>query len=308
MSDMLTHWATFDDCRRLAQLDEQIAPDLRAIMQSRADQARFGTLTRGGSVWMEPTMRNARERWGQPESRERNERNVAFVLGGLIHQACDRVMKPILTKAGGSDWSEIMHAMQDSKEVQEARKDDIARTQEASAYFDVEVFRQVYLNGKEKPFNRYFMADVSPDDEAFEQVIQAMFQRTILSTHTLSPDSAHMEEWLDNLFERVQQLPVKVDRWLKIYNHGDPRKREELGVDTSFYRADDPLIYAARQLQAGKTLDADLKRKVFDQGASTCAYGDVLQTGLVYLRAASAYWRGDVATFSAPNYIKQQPN
>ena len=302
---MLTHWASFDDCRRLAQLDEKIAPDFRAVIERRAQEARFGTLTRGGNVWMEPTLRNARDRWREPEHRERNERNVAFVLGGLIHQACDRVMKPILTKAAGHDWSEIMAVMQDSKEVQEAREKDIAETQEASAYFDAEVFRQVYAGGKERPFSRYFMADVTPDDEAFEKVIQAMFQRTVLGSHTLKPDSDHMEAWLDNLFDHLQHLPVKVERWLRVYNHGDPRKAEAIGATTGFYRVDDPLIAAARLLQSGKTPDAALKRKVFDEGASICAYGDVLQTGLVYLREASAFWRGEVATFSAPNYIKQ---
>ena len=304
MSDMLTHWATFDDCKLLAQHDDQIAPELRQIMLERADQARFGTLTRGGSVWMEPTLRNARERWSQEQHRERNQRNVAFVLGGLIHQACDRVMKPILTKAGGSDWSEIMAAMQGSREQQEERKDDIARTQEASAYFDCEVFRRVYMDGEQQPFNRYFMTPVSPDEEKFEQVIRAMFQRTILATHTLKPDSANMEEWLDNLFERVQQLPVKVERWLKVYNNWDSNKAEQFGVNSDFYRMDDPLIQAARLLQSGKTLDNDLRRRVYDEGASLCAYGDVLQTGLVYLRSASAYWTGQVNTFSAPNYLK----
>ncbi|MCG6122832.1 MAG: hypothetical protein MEP57_09015 [Microvirga sp.] len=306
MSDMLTHWATFDDCRRLAQIDPKIHPDFREVMEIGAEQARLGTLTRGGSVWMEPTLRNARDSWDQPEARERNQRNVAFVLGGLIHQACDRVMKPILTDAGGSDWSEIMAAMQGPRAVQEARKDDIARTQEASAYFDAEVFRQVYLEGREKPFSRYFMADASPDDEAFEQVIQAMFQRTILSSHTLKPDSEHMEQWLDNLFEKVQHLPVKVSRWLHVYNHGDPRKAEELGIKTRFYRADDPSILAARLLQAGREPDEELKRRVFQDGESACAYGDVIQTGLYYLRSASAFWNGEVQTFAAPNYIKNQ--
>lgn len=306
MSDMLTHWATFDDCRRLAQIDPNIHRDFKEAMEIGAEQARLGTLTRGGSVWMEPTLRNARDNWNLPEQKERNQRNVAFVLGGLIHQACDRVMKPILTQAGGSDWSDIMAVMQGSRAVQEERKDDIARTQEASAYFDAEVFRQVYMGGKEKPFSSYFMSDVSPDDDAFEQVVQAMFQRTILASHTLKPDSEHMEMWLDNLFDKVQHLPVKVSRWVKVYNHGDPRKAEEFGITTRFYRSDDASIQAARQLQRGHKLDEALKRRVIDDGESVCAYGDVLQTGLFYLRSASAFWGGEVQTFSAPNYIKQQ--
>jgi hypothetical protein len=305
MSDMLTHWATFDDCRRLAQLDDRIVPEFRSAIDKGAEEARFGTLTRGGGIWMEPTLRNARARWNDPAQRTRNERNVAFVLGGLIHQSCDRVMKPILTEAGGADWSEMMAIMQGSREVLQANAEQIARTQEASAYFDAEVFRQVYLGGEQGVLNRFFLAEVSSEGRVFEDVVKAMFQRALMAAHTLKPQDDDMEAWLDNLFDRVQHLPLLIDRWIKVYQHADPRKTEAFGVETTFYRADDPVIRAARLLQAGKTLDAGLKHDVFEKGVSTCAYGDVLQTGLIYLRGASDFWRGDVPTLRAPNYIKQ---
>jgi hypothetical protein len=305
MSDMLTHWATYDDCCRLAQLDETIAPDFRRLLVSNASEARFGTLTRGGGVWMEPTLRNAMARWNDPAQTQRNERNVAFVLGGLIHQSCDRVMKPLLTKAGGDDWSKVIYQMQGSPQEQAANAEQIAKTQEGSAYFDAEVFRQVYLGGSLEPFNSLFLAEASPAGESFEAVIKAMFQRTILTSHTLKPEMDNMEVWLDNLFDRVQALPLKIERWVQVFKHGDPAKAKALGVDEGFYNPKDPLIQAARLLQGGKPLEPALKRQVYEEGASTCAYGDVLQTGLVYLRSASAFWRGEVKAFSAPNYIKQ---
>ena len=34
MSDLLVHWAVFDDCRRLAQVDRQVDPLLREWVQS----------------------------------------------------------------------------------------------------------------------------------------------------------------------------------------------------------------------------------------------------------------------------------
>ncbi len=307
MSDMLTHWATFDDCRRLVQLDETIVPEFRAAIENGAEQARFGTLTRGGSVWMEPTLRNAKARWNDPAQQVRNERNVAFVLGGLIHQSCDRVMKPILTRAGGADWSEMMAIMQGPREVLQANAAQIARTQDASAYFDAEAFRQIYLGGDTGVLNRFFLAETSPQGHAFEDVVKAMFQRTLMAAHTFKPDSDNMEAWLDNLFDKVQPLPLRIDGWCEVSKNPDPAKVEAFGVHTSFYRENDPVIRAARALQAGKTLDAGLKREVFENGASTCAYVDVLQTGLIYLRGASAFWRGEVPNLTAPNYIKQQP-
>jgi hypothetical protein len=305
MSDMLTHWATFDDCRRLAQLDETIAPELRASIERGAEAARFGTLTRGGGVWMEPVLRKARARWQTPEESARNERNVAFVLGGLIHQACDRVMKPILTEAGGADWSEMMAVMQASRDVLDANAAQIERTQEASAYFDAEVFRQVYLGGREGAVGTCFLAEMSPEGQGFEAVVRAMFQRSLMAAHTLKPASDDMEAWLDNLFDKVQALPLVIDRWIAVYRNPDPRKVAAFGVRTRFYQSDDPVIRAARSLQAGDALDAELRRKVFDEGASICAYGDVLQTGLSYLRSASGFWRGESQAFTAPNYVRQ---
>jgi hypothetical protein len=307
MSDMLTHWASFDDTIRLASIDPEVSPDFSYAVNRHHDFARFGTLTRGGGTWMAPTIAAARSHWNEPDRPDKFERNLAFVLGGLVHQACDRVMKPVLTEAGGADWSEMQAVAQGSRAVAAARADEIAASQLASAYFDAEVFRQVYLGGEAEPFNRFFMADMRPAGHNFEDVARAMFQRALLAAHTLKPDTENMDAWLDNLAEKVQLLPVDVERWVEVFRNPDPARLEAYGVRTRFYRVDDPSIQAARTLQEGGSVDRALKREVLEHGASTCAYGGILQTGLAYLRSASSFWRGDSDAFTAPNYVRTSP-
>src|SRR4051812_15371149 len=117
VSDMLTHWASFDDCRRLARLDDRIDPDFQSLIESGRDFARLGTLSFGGKTWMEPILRSAREHWKGIGLSGKYERNVAFVLGGLIHQACDSAMKPILSNAIGADWNTMQTVMQQTPDA-----------------------------------------------------------------------------------------------------------------------------------------------------------------------------------------------
>mgnify|MGYP003338243779 FL=1 len=273
--------------------------------------ARFGTLSRGGSVWMAPLLKAARDHWNDPKRDPKYDRNLAFVLGGLVHQACDRMMKPFLTKHSGADWSGMHALMRGDMEMAKregATPEFVARTQELSAYLDAEVYRQVYLGGAEDPFKVMFMNEVTPAERDFEDFIRTRFQRALLAAHTLDPDSANMDAWLDNLFARVQPLYLDADLWVKAFRSPDPKKIEQYEVRTGFYNADDPTIRAARALHAGRPLDAALKREVYERGTFTCAYAEVLQTGLQYLRSASAYWRGETADFSAVNYVKARPS
>src|SRR5258708_3260385 len=107
MSDMLTHWAAYEDCRRLAQLDERIEPVFRAAMEERRDVGRLGTLTRLGGKWMQPLLQSVRPNWNDIDPDPDQVRNLAFVLGGLVHQATDNVMKPPLSDAAGGNWSQM---------------------------------------------------------------------------------------------------------------------------------------------------------------------------------------------------------
>jgi hypothetical protein len=302
MSDMLTHWAAFEDCSRLARIDETIEPVFRAALAQNREAGRLGTLTRLGAKWMQPMLEGVRDHWSESSRDPKLERNLAFVLGGLIHQATDNVMKPALSRAAGGTWSQMQAYLRGTPGTPAVSPQVVEAAHEYSAYLDAEVFRQVFLDGKADPFSQLFMAELSPSGKAFEDFVRALFQRSLLSVHTLNPTVDHMEDWLENLFRTVQPAFVGVERWVRVYNAPDPAKIEAFEVRTAFYRSDDPAIRAARALQRGEEVDAAARQAVFADGLHTCLYGHILQTGLAYTRKASQFWRGVTGHLVAPNF------
>jgi hypothetical protein len=303
MSDMVTHWAAFEDCRRLVQLDEKVVPVFREVIESGRDVGRLGTLTRLGMVWMQPMLETARAQLKAVAADEKGRRNLAFALGGLVHQATDNVMKPVLSNMAGASWTQMQALLRGTPDTPKLSEESIELAHEYSAYLDAEVFRQVYLDGEAEPLSRFFMSEVNATGRAFEDFVRALFQRSLLSAHTLNPTAGSMEnmaDWLDNLFSVVQPFFVDVDRWVRVYQHPDPVKIEKFGVRTSFYRTDDPTIRAARALQHGKQIDAETRSAVYGDGTYNCVYGQILQTGLEYIRAAAAFWRGETNDLNAP--------
>jgi hypothetical protein len=302
MSDMLTHWAAFEDCRRLAQIDEQVEDVFRTALERQREAGRLGTLTRLGAKWMQPMLESVRERWSDQPRDPKLERNLAFVLGGLVHQATDNVMKPPLSRAAGGTWSQMQAYLRGTPGTPAVSPQVVDAAHEYSAYLDAEVFRQVYLDGGADPFSQFFMAKLSPHGKAFEEFVRALFQRSLLSVHTLNPTVDHMEDWLENLFRTVQPAFVGIDRWVRVYNEPDPRKIEAYEVRTAFYRPDDPTINVARALQRGEPVDPAAREAVFVHEIHTCYYGHILQTGLDYMRKAAQFWRGETPHLVAPNF------
>ncbi len=81
-----------------------------------------------------------------------------------------------------------------------------------AAYYDTHVFRQVYLNGGAEPFNRFLVADNdTAPGQALEAFVRSLFQRALLSSHTIKPDFDDIDAWLDRLFGAVQSL--KLPNW-----------------------------------------------------------------------------------------------
>jgi hypothetical protein len=302
MSDMITHWASFEDCRRLAQLDDKIEPLFRDLIEKQQNASRLGTLTRLGKDWMPPILKRAKAHADEGDLPAKDQRDLAFVLGGLIHQACDNVMKPMLSEGGKVNWTQMQAYLRGTPGTPPVSPEQVEAAHEFSAYLDAEVFHQVYMNGEDGVLSRFFLSEFTPEGQPFEAYVRALFQRSLLSSHTLNPTVDRMDEWLDNLFTLVQPLYVDINRWVRVYQHPDPAKIEAFEVRTKFYRTDDPTIRAARALQNGKTVDSVLLKEVFTDHATTCAYGEILQTGLRYLQSASEFWRGESNDLIAPNY------
>jgi hypothetical protein len=299
---MLTHWAAFEDCCRLAQIDENIETPFRGALEQQREAGRLGTLTRLGAKWMQPMLESVRDGWSHSQRDPKLSRNLAFVLGGLVHQATDNVMKPALSRAAGGTWSQMQAYLRGTPGTPAVSPQVVDAAHEYSAYLDAEIFRQVYLDGSADPFSEFFMAKLSPKGKAFEEFVRALFQRSLLSVHTLNPTVDRMEDWMENLFRTVQPSFVGIDRWVRVYNQPDPAKIEAYEVRTAFYRPDDPSISVARALQHGKHVDDAALQAAFAEGTHTCYYGHILQTGLDYMRKASQFWRGETSHLVAPNF------
>jgi len=150
MSDLLTHWAVFDDCRRLTLRDPQMEPLLAETMHEQREFARLGAISRAGSLFVPHILRRARAAWDDEADREMTRRRLAFALGGIAHYAADAVMKPLMSERARADWHEVHRQMAQRRSGQ-ADTEAKASVREVSAYYDVHVFRKVHLAGREEP-------------------------------------------------------------------------------------------------------------------------------------------------------------
>jgi len=297
LSDLLTHWAVFEDCRRLAQFDARIDPLFARLIHDEREFARLGALTRGGNRWVPEILTKARSVWAEGEGTAESGRKIAFALGGITHYAADITLKPLMSEVAQADWNASHSVMQGHAPV-EGEHQNPTSIREVSAYYDIKVFREVYLSGQEEPFNAFLTAaNVTEPGQALEEFIRSLFQRALLSCHTLDPDRDDIEGWLDRLFGRVQPLYIDIDLYVRVAAAPDAVKMQRYRVETEFYVASDPVIAAARAIQRGTPpaqaqIDAAL---ALAGDANRGGYGRSVALGIRRLREASAFWRGEVS-------------
>ena len=292
MSDMLVHWAIFEDTARLAAADARIGDELAGVLCEQVTVARLGALTRGGGTWVPDIVKKARTKWGGGDAKL--PARLAFALGGVTHWAADVVMKPVMSKLANEERNRPHVEMQVDPAARAKRGG--ASIREVSAYFDAHVFRKVYLGGDVEPFNRFMLSHNETDaGRAAEQFVRALFQRALLSCHTLDPGKplSDYEPWLDKLIDTVQPLYLDLRQYADVYASPDPRKQEVYGVETTFYVEADPAVAAARQLQQGGAVaQAEIDAALAD-GANAGHYGRALAMSVNGLRGVAAYWRGE---------------
>jgi hypothetical protein len=291
MSDLLTHWAIFEDLRRYAQLDAAIEPLFARLMDKEREYARLGAITRGGSKIVPGILTSARREW-PGDNPHRLEMRLAFALGMITHFPTDQVLKPLMSKLAGADWNSSHHQAQ-GKHAAGDPEQDLNPIREISAYYDVHVFRKVYLSGHEEPFSRFLVGENSTESgAALEEFARALFQRSLLASHTFDPDYTNLDGWLDNLLGKVQPLYVAIETYSRVFNQPDARKMEDFQVESAFYLETDPIIHAARRLQRGEVLGAAELEAAWSCGANQSGYGRALELGVRTLRIASGYWQG----------------
>jgi hypothetical protein len=192
-----------------------------------------------------------------------------------------------------ADWNDTQYVMQGRGEKQGVHTDENA-IREISAYYDVHVFRKVYLAGQEEPFNRFLVAEnTTAPGQALGEFVYALFQRALLASHTFDPDKGNLDAWLDNLIAHVQPLYLSIEIYTRIFAQPDPQKMQHYQVETAFYLESDPIIRLARALQAGQSPTPAGLEEALAENANRSGYGRTLELGMNALRKTSAYWRGE---------------
>jgi len=301
MSDALTHIAVLDDCRRIVQFAHRVEPLFKETLESERHYAILGTVTHRSGRWSTPNLRRARDQWNNAARHPQFDRKVAFALGGMIHGACDHFMKPLRDRAVRDDMASA-HPMPDARRW-------------VQAYHDAHLFRHVFLDGAQAPFNHFMLADnATAPGQALESFVRVVFLREMLSQHTI--DKTHRWEtdtagetvlaataderpgpndWVDNVLFAFRPLYVDVGRLVEAHRNPDPVLMERYGIETAFYNADDPAIRVARALQRGEPVALEEARAALSADANHSAYGEALCLGIEHLTRASAFWRGGVS-------------
>lgn len=205
MSDLLTHWAVMDDCRRLMPFFEEIAQEFSACINRHHRIARLGAITRTEGHWIPPVLRWTRQHWDDSSMHPEVEIKLAFCVAGLAHTACDFHMKDLRTKSILADENSSNPTL-----------DDVDRL--VYAYHDTYVFRKVYRDGDEEPFNPFMMAEIQTEaGKVMVRMARALFQLAILGTHRMEHNEAELdrdflEAYVQDVARKVQESPEAVRR------------------------------------------------------------------------------------------------
>ena len=164
-------------------------------------------------------------------------------------------------------------------------------------------------SGQEEPFNRFFMAENgSKGGRALEEFLGSVFQRALLSAHTLVPppgrDIDAIVAWQDAVFGYMQPLYLQMHWWIDASRIPDPAKQAAFEVESKFYLDRDPAIALARAIHRGEKVTPREVREATSDDVNQSIYGQALELSMRYLRAATAYWRGAADALVAPNAYK----
>jgi hypothetical protein len=280
MSEKITHTIAMDDSFRLMLASEALCPAFTVAAKTCWDIARLGSGTRAGDRHSLVLLTRFRERWSDKTAEDHLEAKLAFVMGWLCHRAADRQMKPIFRSLNpGSAETPT----------------------ECSVYHDAFLFRERYLRDQERLYTRAtFEADLgslpvagSLDVSALRELFHTLLQQSLVEIHTLDPDEAHIEAWLDGLVRLQQGFYVDVDRYAQAIAAPDPAKLARYVSDIGFYERTDPVIAAAEALQRGEALASTEVRKAIDRSGKS-HYARALGTACRYLASASAYFEREI--------------
>jgi len=289
MSEHITHTVVQDDCVRLALQSPAICEAFKLCLTRHADIARLGAVTRSGDKFTVRLLREARERWATRKDGDLVEEKLAFVLGWRCHLAADRQFKPIYRQLDPAHFANGGGGEADGPS-------------DVSVLHDVIVFREIYGSGSEEPFSLASLdyqleshpAASSVNVSRAEDLLQAMWQRSLLGLQAFVEKEANFDTWQKLFFARLEPFEVDVDRYARAYHHTSPDQMRRYIVDNHFYHAADPLIALARSIQRGKPDRSINLDEAVKASATQSQYAQALRRGYLYLVAANEFFEGRI--------------
>jgi hypothetical protein len=274
MSERITHTAVLDDCFRLATGCRLVGEAFRETARGHKELARLGSATRWGHLHTVPMLKRLREEWPGRTPEMRLEPRLAYVMGWLCHRAADRQMKPMFRSADAG-----------------CKLDPT----DCSVYHDAFIYKEVYLNDPDSPYDSWALGMESPPDKQRWEVARDLFhtllQQSLTELHTFIPDPKEGWDWVDKLNKLRQDFYVNLERYARAVAEPDPEMVRRFIVETKFYSNEDTLAKCARMIQRGEKVDSSSVAQALDRPAES-QYGEALRKGLVYLRAADGFFRG----------------
>jgi hypothetical protein len=283
MSDMITHWAVFDEAMKLVRLDRRTDRALLAIVDSQVDAARLGAITRFGSAWVPKLL--AQTHPARDNLDDTAKRRVAFAFGGVAHYPADEVLKPLMSKLARVDWEAAHHDMQKGG-------GGAISVREISAYYDCCVFREVYGDGVVEPFSPAMFARMPAGVAGVEQLVRTLFQRALLACHTFNPGHDDPVAAIDQLLAKIQPLYLDLGLYARVYAEPDPRKIDTFGVHTHFYVRSDPTIVLLERVRAGQGASQDELEQATSRGVNSGGYAQAVAMAVRVLAQVSDFWAG----------------
>lgn len=272
MSENITHTAITDDCARLVRFSPSMADAFKRSLTEHPDIARLGGITRYGDRFSVGLLTTIRDRWPGQATEDNLSHKLAFVLGWLCHRATDRQMKPLF-RALDADCP--------------------FDPTDCSIYHDVYLLREIYGAQDSAYPSEVFAASLGAD--RIEEILRTMWQRALISLHTLIPDVNDVEGWLERLLAVRQRFTVDLRRYAEILAAPDQHKMRRFIYDINFYDPNDGLVAIARALQRGHEPTIESLDEALNAAPAQSQYARALRRAYGYIEGANAYFRKELS-------------
>lgn len=205
--------------------------------------------------------------WGGKDTRDDGQTLLALLAGASMYSTIDRHL-PVAS----SDLTSVVSALSDEQ-----------------IYHDVWVMKEMQnADPASRAIPMSESIEIEPGDVA--ELFHLIRQRNLIRMHTIRPEFADVETWLEQVLSLQHILEEENMRYAQVYSNPI-----SVGIDKemiTFYDRDDPIIRLARGMQMSVTeLPYDLTDSI-DQAGSQSIYAQVLSQCMQKLAHWYTYVQG----------------